>query len=81
MDKIKAKIESYIEARNKVQEYDYASEIEETLQKTKETLLKNAEIDRQNKIAKIDICLNLLNELLSEYEAESEKQDTEEVNE
>lgn len=81
MDKIKAKIESYIEARNKVQEYDYASEIEETLQKTKETLLKNAEIDRQNKIAKIDICLNLLNELLSECETESEKQDTEEVNE
>ena len=79
MDKIKAKIESYIEARNKVQEYDYASEIEETLQKTKETLLKNAEIDRQNKIAKIDICLNLLNELLSDYETEINPENPKEV--
>lgn len=83
-DKVIQKLNKYLTMKAEVESYDYTADVEAELAKVKANLISVAEADKNARLAKIDIYIELLNSLLEEDKEEgldSKEEITDEISE
>ena len=71
-----AKKEKYLSLREEISNFDYG--IEKRVEAYRESIMKEAEEDKTRKLEKVDVYLELLDELISETQEKLEKQSNDE---
>ena len=67
-----AKKEKYLSLREEISNFDYG--IEKRVEAYRESIMKEAEEDKTRKLEKVDVYLELLDELISETQEKLEKE-------
>lgn len=71
-----AKKRKYLSLREEISNFDYG--IEKRVDSYRESIMKEAEEDKTRKLEKVDVYLELLDELISETQEKLEKESTNE---
>ena len=71
-----AKKQKYLSLREEIFNFDYG--IEKRVEAYRESIMKEAEEDKTRKLEKVDVYLELLDELISETQEKLEKQSNDE---
>lgn len=69
-DKVIQKLEKYQAMKQEIENYDYMADVEAEVAKVRANLIQIAESDKNARLAKIDIYIELLDSLLEEDKEE-----------